>query len=375
MMPLAAADLTRLETALRVALGPADHGSAPAWGAALCAAAADLVGEEPMGSVLSMGERSVHRVLHTDVPASVDRAYREEFAAHDVVRARMHARRLPVAHELDVCTREESARSAFYNEFSVAMRVPCNYGVTAMAADGLAHRLMLTYGRWPADAVRERAAALLPLLAPAFAAGAPLADRLLDGRSAMARVVDLIAEPTLVCDRRGAPVHRNPACEALLADLRARGGAAAADAACAELRALAAGVGTLLRTPGAVAAGDAPPPAVRAFRAGAESLRARACFTVEGSLAPEALVWVTVERAGQDAAPAVGPAAGDAGAAAGLTRQERAVARLMAERRTDAEIATALGISPHTARTHAERVRRKLGVTRRAAVAEALRVC
>jgi DNA-binding CsgD family transcriptional regulator len=56
----------------------------------------------------------------------------------------------------------------------------------------------------------------------------------------------------------------------------------------------------------------------------------------------------------------------------GLTAQELAVARRMAERRTDSEIGAALGISPNTARTHAERVRRKLGVARRTEVADAL---
>jgi DNA-binding CsgD family transcriptional regulator len=123
-----------------------------------------------------------------------------------------------------------------------------------------------------------------------------------------------------------------------------------------------------------VAAGDAPPPAAREFRAGGIALRARACFTPEGAMAAEALVWITVERAGLGAAAAASDV-GAAGARAGLTRQEQAVARLMAERRTDAEIATALGISPHTARTHAERVRRKLGVARRTEVAGALLVC
>jgi DNA-binding CsgD family transcriptional regulator len=56
----------------------------------------------------------------------------------------------------------------------------------------------------------------------------------------------------------------------------------------------------------------------------------------------------------------------------GLTAQECAVAELMGARRTDAEIGAALGISPNTARTHAERVRRKLGVSRRTQVAELL---
>jgi DNA-binding CsgD family transcriptional regulator len=59
-------------------------------------------------------------------------------------------------------------------------------------------------------------------------------------------------------------------------------------------------------------------------------------------------------------------------ARAGLTRQEATVATLLAARQSNAEIAAALGISPHTARTHAERVRHKLGVARRTGVAAAL---
>ena len=57
----------------------------------------------------------------------------------------------------------------------------------------------------------------------------------------------------------------------------------------------------------------------------------------------------------------------------GLTAREVAVARLLAERLSDAEIAARLGTSPHTARTHAERVRAKLRVARRHDVAARLR--
>ena len=48
---------------------------------------------------------------------------------------------------------------------------------------------------------------------------------------------------------------------------------------------------------------------------------------------------------------------------------EAEVAFLLAERRTNAEIAEALFISPHTARYHTEAVMGKLGVGRRRAVA------
>lgn len=55
----------------------------------------------------------------------------------------------------------------------------------------------------------------------------------------------------------------------------------------------------------------------------------------------------------------------------GLSRREAEVAVLLAERRTDAEIAAALGISWHTVRSHVERVFRALGChTRREAAAQ-----
>jgi DNA-binding CsgD family transcriptional regulator len=44
------------------------------------------------------------------------------------------------------------------------------------------------------------------------------------------------------------------------------------------------------------------------------------------------------------------------------------VALLLAERRSNTEIAGALGISPHTAKRHTERVLGKLGVSTRRAV-------
>lgn len=56
----------------------------------------------------------------------------------------------------------------------------------------------------------------------------------------------------------------------------------------------------------------------------------------------------------------------------GLTRKEVGVARLIAEDRTNEEIAAALSISPHTARHHTERILAKLGVKSRTKVRNAL---
>ena len=56
----------------------------------------------------------------------------------------------------------------------------------------------------------------------------------------------------------------------------------------------------------------------------------------------------------------------------GLTARERQVADMLARRLTTAEVAGALGISPHTARHHVQRVLNKLGVTSRRNVAALL---
>ena len=56
----------------------------------------------------------------------------------------------------------------------------------------------------------------------------------------------------------------------------------------------------------------------------------------------------------------------------GLTPQEARVARLLAARRTNAEVAEALSIRPSTARRHTEQVLSKLGVSSRTDVEAAL---
>jgi DNA-binding CsgD family transcriptional regulator len=59
---------------------------------------------------------------------------------------------------------------------------------------------------------------------------------------------------------------------------------------------------------------------------------------------------------------------------ASLTRRELEVLRLLAEGRTDREVAAALGVSHRTATTHVTGIFNKLGVTTRtAAVAQAIR--
>ena len=102
-------------------------------------------------------------------------------------------------------------------------------------------------------------------------------------------------------------------------------------------------------------------------------MTAVARYTVRASYASE-LVWGVpgTVLVAVDAERAL-PAADALPASLGLTRREADVARLLAQRLSNAEVAAALSVSAHTARHHTERVMHKLGVSTRAEVATRLR--
>lgn len=83
-------------------------------------------------------------------------------------------------------------------------------------------------------------------------------------------------------------------------------------------------------------------------------------------LVPEgALVFVRAVRLGRDGE--------EFAEAYGLTTAERAIARLLAKRLTNKEIAAELGVSPHTVKHHVERILHKLGISSRKEVRGVLR--
>jgi excisionase family DNA binding protein len=111
-------------------------------------------------------------------------------------------------------------------------------------------------------------------------------------------------------------------------------------------------------------------PAVAAARAALGDEAFAAAWAAGGALPVEAAVAEALAASGALAAPPTPKDAGpDPAAAAGLTERERDVLRLLAEGRSDREIAAALSVSPRTVGWHVTHLLAKLGVESRTAAA------
>jgi DNA-binding CsgD family transcriptional regulator len=202
----------------------------------------------------------------------------------------------------------------------------------------------------------ERELCVLQALLPAFRAGHHALVRFGAQRTALGATLDRMSQAVLVVGPDGRAVHRNAALGTLLAGdpererleqaMAAAGRALAGTAAARGAR----GLGDVER-PLATAVGQY---VVRATRLPTELLGEPG-----GAL-------VTLEpHAGRPRASALAETFG-------LTRREAEVAEALARRLTNAELARALGISPHTAERHTERVLAKLGVRSRHEIAARL---
>jgi DNA-binding CsgD family transcriptional regulator len=107
---------------------------------------------------------------------------------------------------------------------------------------------------------------------------------------------------------------------------------------------------------------------VREVRLGGVRLLLRASHIGMDLCGTGATILITVE---ERLSPRL-PSEGELRARWGLTPAQARVARLLARRKTNAEIARALQVSEHTARNHTKAVMQRLGVSRRTEVARRL---
>jgi DNA-binding CsgD family transcriptional regulator len=176
-------------------------------------------------------------------------------------------------------------------------------------------------------------------------------------RASLRDLADALGFPIVIADLEGQVLHETPALDALLV----------AESSAALLR---TGIADLLtarareaRSPGR-ADGERPilVPSCCPIRTEHSRYLLRSCIHRAGG-AP-AVLLVYVERV----APPLRSEA-DLCETFSLTPTEARVALLLAQGKSNAEIAQALSISPHTARRHTERVLYKLAVRSRAEVA------
>jgi DNA-binding CsgD family transcriptional regulator len=210
--------------------------------------------------------------------------------------------------------------------------------------------LWVSYARRDHEPFGEAAIPLLSLLAPAFQSGLDALGRLGDARAAL----DALAHPLILFDADGRELHRTAAFTELTRQPEG-------PALVARARALAMTFGAgRSRIPSAATSSR--------VSTGGGDVVLRVTLLPEGLVSPLPAVAVLAHAHTRP----VFPDAAALEAAHGLTPREAEVALHVARGATRDRIAEALGISPHTARAHTEKVFAKLGVTRRGAVAAAI---
>ena len=366
---LTAPDLARLEQVLQVVLAPQAYGCARTWGDALCTSLGALMPDAMVGLMRITPDGPY---THTPLPLADQVAYVRHYARLDPAAAAQAAGRIEIAHRWSLVPRETVRGTEFHEDWLRPRKLEDALWLNTFQGAAMRHRVFLSFETVLDTERRGRAETLLRLIAPAFRAGTASLDRHGSEAATLLRALDDLAHGAALFDTLGQTLHRTPVLERLLAaDPERRRLELALATAARALGALALGRGGR-----AVGGGGAPVPEQRVRTA-------VATYTVRATLVPGDTPLTLVELVPAESAPAPMAAAaprpagasGASGAADerlrerfGLTPQEVAVARLMAGRRTDAEIGAVLGISPNTARTHAERVRRKLGVAKRTAV-------
>lgn len=199
----------------------------------------------------------------------------------------------------------------------------------------------------------DREVALLRVLRPAFQAGVRTALAWSRQCEALVDTVGALGQAVAVADLDGRLLHTTPALEDLVAsDPDAEALRASIEAAFVAVIGAAQGDGVGAAFERAVAT-----------RTAAYALRG----SLYGGHVGAPLAVVSVERT----TPEV-PSAAVLCERFGLTPRQADVARLLVQRMSNAEIAEALSISPHTARHHVEAVLAKLQIHSRADVREVL---
>lgn len=356
---LSDAQLRAAESLQRVLLTPHDHGGVDAWRAAVNDEARSATGGDMAMFQLMLPEIEPHysRELCTsslaDYPEHMQGLERRMGAFRRALSLGAGNRYMLWLEHL-----EWYYGSAYYNEWVTGLRAfDCLFA--AVPCRGSRYPAMLhVYHDRPGGGPRFDASQvrLMQLVRPALEAGVRAVSRSLGNRATFVASLDAREDGALVLDASGALLHQNPAVARLVPLERDQSAVLAA----------AAEMARGLFSPDDRIRFD-PDTARRAVSTGPELLLVSAVLIGEGVLdtGPVALVTLHANEIG-------GPDADTLRDRFGLTPRQAEVARLLARRLSNDEIAQRLCVSPNTARNHTEAVMGKLDVTDRRAVGDRL---
>lgn len=345
-LTLSSVDIERLEEAQSAILSLVTHEGSGEWRAAVCAALLDLLGADHASMFESGPSPVMHLTTHSEAAMS---DYLAHHVHRDPITSELAARGIECGCSWDVIEPRDFRRTEFYADY--VRRHSLFDGLGYRVANGPGSHTWLTFHfdreREP-DEVRRRAA-LLRLLLPAFRAGIQLDRRLADWRESACQRLDEQEEGVLLCGPDGRVVHANAALRLTLdAD--------------PESRVIWDAMTTLAVDMAERADGEPLPVRMRQLRT-ALGVYTLVALAAGPHLAPAHAAVVLRRQSATD---------DELRQRFGLTEREVQVARLLATGQRNADVARGLGISPHTARRHTERVLQKLGLASRAQIADRL---
>lgn len=360
---LSPVELAQLSAAVHVLTTPLAYDRLADWRAALRGAVEPLLGVHLSGTVLPIPGESLAEGTPGSIPsAQPAHAYFSRFRAPRLVNRPWEIAIFTVD---DICEWAEPAVVDANAECprprrlydAVAMVVAVGATLTPAAAHFFRERL-----RGPT--FEERAAGILQILVPAFAAGIHAAMRSTEHRTSLARLVDGLRQALLIFDAEGQLLHANPALQEIAA---ASGCQTSVFAAARRLAQRLAHVARSAARDLGLEGGSGIP-AVEELRAGPNRLRLWGSYLAAGAFTPGRCIVEVVEQV-----PAAPLGIVDLRGRFHLTERECQVAQALALGRSNREIAAALAIRERTAEHHTEHVLLKLGVHSRAAAGAVLR--
>ena len=274
---------------------------------------------------------------------------------------------------------EDYYRSAYYNEYICSIRafdaIGMNVPVPGDApASTIGHHLLCHHDRPHPDGFGRDALSVLELLYPAFEAGIRAwQDDQAQGRSLL-RTLDRSGARIGIYSPEGRRLHQTPALtEVLMTDPQADKVVEASTGVAQTLSEIqersSPGV---FRLP-ALSEDERP---IRYVKTSIATYRLTASVAPRRMAGPSPLILVVADLLGRHVQPGAAediPNPNTLQESFSLTKRQAEVARLLALRYTNQEIADALAISPHTARHHTQAVLEAVAVSSRREVAEQLR--